>query len=144
MKATLWQIRRIGMQSSQKLHPDGTTHKQEEISQPQRSLHRSKGCKSHIRPPSLRTYIGKMNSHDVWFLKISEIFQVSLRAVRLCSWTACTQTCSLWSPAQKQQLKKKLDDLRRGLPRWLSGREPACQCSRHRRCRFDTWIGKIP
>ena len=26
-------------------------------------------------------------------------------------------------------------------PRWLSGKESACQC---RRCRFDPWVGKIP
>ena len=26
-------------------------------------------------------------------------------------------------------------------PRWLSGKEPACQC---RRCCFNPWIGKIP
>ena len=28
-----------------------------------------------------------------------------------------------------------------GLPPWLSGKEPACQCQRHR---FDLWIGTIP
>ena len=28
-----------------------------------------------------------------------------------------------------------------GLPRWLSGKESACQW---RRCRFDPWVGKIP
>ena len=27
------------------------------------------------------------------------------------------------------------------LPRWLSGKESACQC---RRCRFDPWVGKNP
>ena len=27
-----------------------------------------------------------------------------------------------------------------GLPRWLNGKESACQC---RRCRFNFWIGKI-
>ena len=27
------------------------------------------------------------------------------------------------------------------LPRWLSGKESACQC---RRCRFDPWVRKIP
>ena len=27
------------------------------------------------------------------------------------------------------------------LPRWLSGKEPACQC---RRCGFNPWVGKIP
>ena len=25
-----------------------------------------------------------------------------------------------------------------------SGREPACQCRRHKRCRFTPWVGKIP
>ena len=28
-----------------------------------------------------------------------------------------------------------------GLPWWLSGKEPACQC---RRCKFDSWVGNIP
>ena len=28
-----------------------------------------------------------------------------------------------------------------GLPRWLSGKESACQC---RRCRFAPWVEKIP
>ena len=28
-----------------------------------------------------------------------------------------------------------------GLPRWLSGKDFACQC---RRCRFDLWVAKIP
>ena len=31
-----------------------------------------------------------------------------------------------------------------GLPRWLSGKEPDCQCRRHKRCRFNPWVGKIP
>ena len=30
------------------------------------------------------------------------------------------------------------------LPRWLSGKEFACQCRRHKRCRFNPWVGKIP
>ena len=28
-----------------------------------------------------------------------------------------------------------------GLPRWLSGKESACQCKRHG---FDSWVGKSP
>ena len=28
-------------------------------------------------------------------------------------------------------------------PRWLSGKESACQCRRCRRCRFDPWVRKI-
>ena len=30
------------------------------------------------------------------------------------------------------------------LPRWLSGKESVCQCSRHRRPRFNPWVKKIP
>ena len=30
------------------------------------------------------------------------------------------------------------------LPRWLSGKEPACQCRSCRRCGFDPWVRKIP
>ena len=30
------------------------------------------------------------------------------------------------------------------IPRWLSGKESACQCRRLRRHRFDHWVGKIP
>jgi len=31
-----------------------------------------------------------------------------------------------------------------GLPRWFSGKEPACQYRRCRRRRFSLWVGKIP
>ena len=31
-----------------------------------------------------------------------------------------------------------------GLPQWLSTKETACQCRRHRRCAFDPWVEKIP
>ena len=31
-----------------------------------------------------------------------------------------------------------------GLPWQLNGKEPACQCRRCQRHRFDPWIGKIP
>ena len=31
-----------------------------------------------------------------------------------------------------------------GLPRWLSGKESACQCRRHKRHGFDPWVRKIP
>ena len=31
-----------------------------------------------------------------------------------------------------------------GFPGDISGKEPACQCGRHKRHRFDPWLGKIP
>ena len=32
----------------------------------------------------------------------------------------------------------------RGLPRWLSDKESTCQCRRHKRQEFNSWVGKIP
>ena len=32
----------------------------------------------------------------------------------------------------------------KGLPRWLSEKESACQCRRHKKCGFDLWVRKIP
>ena len=34
--------------------------------------------------------------------------------------------------------------LRRHLAKRHNGEESACQCRRHKRCRFDPWVGKIP
>ena len=31
-----------------------------------------------------------------------------------------------------------------GFPDGSAGKEPACQCRRHKRCEFDSWVGKIP
>ena len=31
-----------------------------------------------------------------------------------------------------------------GFPDRASGKEPACQCRRHKRCRFNLWVRKIP
>ena len=31
-----------------------------------------------------------------------------------------------------------------GFPGGASGKEPACQCRRHKRCKFNTWVRKIP
>ena len=32
----------------------------------------------------------------------------------------------------------------RSFPGGTRGKEPACQCSRHKRHGFDPWVGKIP
>ena len=40
----------------------------------------------------------------------------------------------------KDMLYIKIDRL----PRWLIGKESACQCRRHRRCGLDLWVRKIP
>ena len=35
-------------------------------------------------------------------------------------------------------------EVSQGLPQWLSGKESACQCRRHRRCGFDPWVRISP
>ena len=35
------------------------------------------------------------------------------------------------------------DGDKEGLPKWLSGKEPACQCRRCKRHGFDSWVWKI-
>ena len=37
-----------------------------------------------------------------------------------------------------------ITEIKLGLPRWLSGKDPTCQCKRHRRGSFDPWVRKIP
>ena len=39
--------------------------------------------------------------------------------------------------------EKKQETLNVGFPGGASGKEPACQCRRHRRCEFDPWVRKI-
>ena len=39
---------------------------------------------------------------------------------------------------------KNLYTVLRGLLKWLSSKEPALQCRRHRRHGFDPWVGKMP
>ena len=39
---------------------------------------------------------------------------------------------------------QRRQDYRRGFPGGTSGKELTCQCRRHKRCRFDPWVGKIP
>ena len=47
--------------------------------------------------------------------------------------TACCLELSIYPPPHHTRL-----------PWWCRGKEPACQHSRHKRCRFDPWVRKIP
>ena len=53
--------------------------------------------------------------------------------------------CQLWNSSTGCHEAK---DLRvpapTGSPGGTSGKEPACQCRRHRGCRFDPWVRKSP
>ena len=52
-------------------------------------------------------------------------------------WSDAGTTCGIPRIAGSHQ---KLE----GFPDGTGGKEPACQCRRHKRCGFVTWVGKIP
>ena len=52
-------------------------------------------------------------------------------------------SCEVSEPALKHLLSN-LQCLSWGFPGSTSGKEPTCQCSRHKRCGFNPWVGKIP
>ena len=45
------------------------------------------------------------------------------------------------SQISKMLIREKVQDLK--LTTGIRGKEPACQCRRHKRCTFDPWIRKI-
>jgi len=51
------------------------------------------------------------------------------------------ESCQLFSLKGKAHFLKKKKKKKSGLSWWLSGKESASQCRRHR---FDPWSGKIP
>ena len=60
-----------------------------------------------------------------------------LHLLHLLHWQADSiPLCYLESPFYTRECKYT--------SRWLSGNESACQCRRHRRCRFEPRVGKIP
>ena len=52
--------------------------------------------------------------------------------------------CLLFGSSLRYHILAICPELPFELPRWVSGKESARQCSRHREYRFDTWVGKIP
>jgi len=50
-----------------------------------------------------------------------------------------------WSQQWTEEIYRNIQHLFsfKGLPRWLSSKEPACRSRRHRRHGFDTWVRKI-
>ena len=67
---------------------------------------------------------------------------------------ACEAQDSIWRPLNvKSKLPNTIPKHPRaailkhssmGFPGGTSGKEPACQCRRHKRCGFDPWVRKIP
>ena len=51
---------------------------------------------------------------------------------------------SPWSHRESDMTERLAYTLANGLPSGTGGKEPTCQCRRCKRCRFDSWIRKIP
>ena len=66
--------------------------------------------------------------------------------------TSLTSSVMLWDKGLTFLIKKILnhyayfidDGEQMGFPGAASGKEPNCQCRKHRRYGFDPWVGKIP
>ena len=57
-------------------------------------------------------------------------------------WSAASLSTSRTSSTKIQTLSKNLLKSLLGFPGGTSGKEPACQCRRHKRRGFDPWVGK--
>ena len=72
-------------------------------------------------------------------------YEIRLQLIHLIIIRAEQGTLEVSGAAQSIELSEKLEMfcvyIVQWLPRWLSGKEFACQCSRHG---FDSWVGKIP
>ena len=95
-----------------------------------------------------KTYQRASTSHFIWllqsFLKITliififDLLQFSAPIIFLTKKISvlCLKTCDgIHLPFKRLLL---------GFPGGTSSREPVCQCRRHKRCKFDSWVGKIP
>ena len=51
---------------------------------------------------------------------------------------------SSWTYRSQSEQEQGVWKLLWGFPGGANGKEPACQCSKHKRCRFSPWVGKIP
>ena len=57
-------------------------------------------------------------------------------------WAAVYGVAQSWTRL-KQLSSSSSSSLVLGFPGGASGKEPACQCRRHKRCGFDPWVRKI-
>ena len=49
-----------------------------------------------------------------------------------------------WSGVPLPSPLATLEVAKLGFSGGASGKEPACQCRRRKKCKFDSWVGKIP
>ena len=67
-----------------------------------------------------------------------------------CHWTHSRasfmfqMSCVKWSLWFDENMLMEIVNKLTGIPKWLSGKESACHCRRHRRCGFHPWVRKSP
>ena len=59
-------------------------------------------------------------------------------------WPLTTSQASLLGSSPHSLSSSRRLAWARGSPGVTSSKEPACQCRRHKRRRFDSWVGRIP
>ena len=88
-----------------------------------------------------------------WMLKMDQKTNDDKSSVAK-SWTNCA-VCEGWDQravdggvaSRFSKIGFEFDNLKsliQTLPKWLKGKESACQCGRCRKVRFHPWVGKIP
>ena len=88
---------------------------------------------------------GKNTGVDCRFL-LQEIFPTqgsNPSVVRLLRWYAHSLLCYLESPEKMMRRGNSKKEVP-VFPGGANGKERVCQCRRHKRCKFDPWIRKIP
>ena len=85
----------------------------------------------------LRCCVKRFSFKDVIYIQISRFWikQITLKHV---GWALSNQLKALGTKIDVPLRRKK------GFPGGADGKEHACQCRRHKRHRFDPWVGKIP
>ena len=83
--------------------------------------------------PSFKTSFGQRLSWDYKHITCAYPRRVLPIPYSCCGFSFC-RACGSFFFLTGYYLNHKL-------PRWLSGKESACQC---RRCEFDSWVRKIP
>ena len=59
-------------------------------------------------------------------------------------WAAVYQVAQSRTRLMRLSSSSSRRGLLMGFPGGASGKGPACQCRKHKRCGFDPWVGKIP
>ena len=98
--------------------------------------------------PGLETGLATHSSILAWIIPVDRrAWQTTVRRVAK-SWTQLNATWHACSHTKNRRYIRTLIAMQIqewvGFPGGPSGKEPDCQCRRHKRCRFNPWVGKIP